>query len=122
MTPMPDIVILFTSLHKVGEVAVDFVFSDRHAYVQAAQFSNDLQDLERIDWPLLKRQDFKSDPSDPGKRERYMAEALIHSFLPISGLLEIACHGKKQQEKLQEEASRLGVKAPIVVKPDWYFR
>src|ERR1043166_8185164 len=41
-TPMPDIAILISSLPKLLEQGVPFVFTDRHAYVAAAQFSSDL--------------------------------------------------------------------------------
>ena len=41
MTPMSEIVILVTSLHRVAEDQLPFVFTDRHAYLQAAQFTSD---------------------------------------------------------------------------------
>jgi hypothetical protein len=30
-----------------------------------------------VDWPLLQKRDFKRDPDDPAKLERYQAEALV---------------------------------------------
>src|SRR6266446_10848878 len=44
-TPMPDIAIIVSSLYALAERGIRFVFADRHAYVMAAQFSNDLGDL-----------------------------------------------------------------------------
>ena len=44
--------------------------------------------LDRIDWAILRSRDFKRDPEDPGKFERYQAEALIYKYLPIDGVLE----------------------------------
>ena len=46
--PNEDIVILVSSLHKIAELEIAFVFSDRHAYLQAAQFSSSVDDLDRI--------------------------------------------------------------------------
>ena len=48
-TPMRDIAILVSSLRRVREMDIQFVFSDRHAYLRAAEFSGDLADLNRID-------------------------------------------------------------------------
>ena len=121
MTPMPDIAIIFTSLHKIRDEGVGYVFSDRMALVATAQFFSDLRELDNVDWPLLKSRNFKRDPDDPGKVERYMAEALIHQYLPVKALLGIACHGPAQQKQLQDEASRLALTTPIVVQPGWYF-
>jgi ssDNA thymidine ADP-ribosyltransferase DarT-like protein len=46
--PVEEIVILISSLHTVKSQGVLFVFSDRHAYLKTALFSNDLADLDRI--------------------------------------------------------------------------
>ena len=48
-----DIVIVVTSLYRLREQKIDFVFTDRHAYLRAAEFSSDLADLDRIDWGIL---------------------------------------------------------------------
>lgn len=76
--PNEAIVILVSSLRRVAELGIGFVFTDRHAYVQTASFFNSLDDLGRVDWPLLQARDFRNDPEDPGKKERYRAEALVH--------------------------------------------
>jgi hypothetical protein len=121
MRPMSEIAILSTSLHKVSEAKADFVFTDRHAIYTAVQFSSDLEDLDWIDWPRLKKRDFKRDADDPGKFERYQAEALIHRFLPVATLLEIVCYGSKQEKRLQEEVVNLKLTTPVAARPDWYF-
>lgn len=46
--PNEEIVILVSSLHTLGKMGVPFVFTDRHAYLAAAQFSSDLADLNRL--------------------------------------------------------------------------
>lgn len=44
-----EIVIVVTSLHHAQKQDVRFVFTDRHAYLLAAEFSSNLGDLDRID-------------------------------------------------------------------------
>jgi len=120
-TPMSEIVILVASLPKLVEHGIRFVFTDRHAYVAAAQISGDLADLPRIDWTILKSRDFKRDPERPDKAERYQAEALIHRLLPVPALLGIACHDAAGKSRLDGEVARNGVSLKVVAKPDWYF-
>ena len=86
-----------------------------------AQFFNDLADLGRMDWDLLRRRDFKGDPNDPGKMERCQAEALVHRHLPVNALTGLACHGKLQEKRLAAEVEETGQQFRVVVKPDWYF-
>lgn len=120
MLPMPQIAILVTSLPKVRECGLRFLFTDNHAYLNTARFSGDLKDLDRIDWALLQRRDFSRNPDDPGKFERYQAEAIVHGSVPLSAVLGIACHGEPQQQALQEAANRLSCSIPIIVRPAWY--
>jgi hypothetical protein len=51
--PMRDIAILVSSLHHLTKLDIPFVFTDRHAYLRTAQFSNDLKNLDWIIWPTL---------------------------------------------------------------------
>jgi hypothetical protein len=87
-----EIVILVSSLNNLCAQNVPFIFTDRHAYLAAALFSSDLAHLDRIDWRILQNRDFKTDPEDPRKRERYEAEALVHRHVPIDALLGIVCY------------------------------
>lgn len=66
-----EIVILVSSLHKLHDLSVPFVFTDGHAYYSWSNFYTDLEDLDKIDWPIIQARDFRRDPDDPAKFERY---------------------------------------------------
>jgi len=70
-----DICILVSGLHRVVELGLPFVFTDRHAYTQLAQYFDNLAGLSQIDWALLQARNFKRNPDDPEQIERYQAEA-----------------------------------------------
>jgi len=120
-TPMPDIVIFASSLRAVAEQGLGYVFTDRHAYLSAAEFSSDLDDLDRIDWKILEARDFKRDANDPGKVERYQAEALVHRHMPVAALAGIVCHGAAQEARLQQLVQNKGLKLTIAVRRGWYL-
>src|SRR4051812_48728458 len=86
---MSDIVIFVTSLKKLADEGIPFVFTDRHAYLVPARFSNDLRNLDWIDWDILQRSDFSYDANNLGKMERYQAEALVYKHLPMSAVSAI---------------------------------
>lgn len=120
-TPMPDVVILVTSVHKLVELGLPFVITDRHAYLQAAQYANDAVGLGMIDWQSLRARDFKRDPDKPEKMERYQAETLVHRQVPLEALLRIVCHGETQKAQIDAELTRRRRIMKLVVTPDWYF-
>ncbi|SFD91148.1 protein of unknown function [Thiohalospira halophila DSM 15071] len=116
-----DIVILVSSLHKVEEMGLPYVFTDRHAYTVTANYYNDLQHLNAIDWPILQQRNFQRDPNDPEKVERYQAEALIHAHVPIQALRGAVCYTAEVQSELLEHAAGLGVELDVHHMPQWYF-
>src|SRR5688572_2415484 len=53
------IVIIISSLRRVQELSLPFIFTDRHAYLEAAQWYSGLQDLDTgIDWDSLRNRNF----------------------------------------------------------------
>ena len=117
--PLKDIVILVSSLPRLVKQERLFVFSDRHAYLRTAQFSNDLADLDRIIWPVLQARDFKRDDLD--KFEKYQAEALVHWHLPVGALMGIACYDTETRDELRLLAARYGAAVEIVAQRSWFL-
>ena len=119
--PMSEIVILISSLGRLAEVGATFLYTDRHASLQAAVFNSNLDGLDCVDWKGLQSRDFKHDPDQPDKLERYQAEALVYRVVPLEALLLIACHGGPQRLALENHISRTGVSMRVVERPAWYF-
>lgn len=119
--PNEDILILVSSLHHIGRMGVPFLFTDSHAYYQLTNYYTDLADLDKIDWPLLQRRDFKRDPEDPAKFERYQAEALIHGHLPVGGLLGIVCYTEALKQRIEQQIQSRKLNLPVHARTGWYF-
>lgn len=119
--PMQDIVILVSSLWRIGKLGLPFLFTDSHAYYQYANYYSDLSSLDQVDWPLLQSRDFKRDMSDPAKFERYQAEALVHQRCPVEALKGIICHNSKVAEQVNGWLQQAGVNLPVHARPGWYF-
>ncbi|HET9227445.1 MAG TPA: DUF4433 domain-containing protein [Thermoanaerobaculia bacterium] len=120
--PNDDIVILVSSLVKLEELGIRYVFADRHAVLAAARFFGRLTDLDQVDFGILQRRDFKRDDSDPGKFERYQAEALAHQLVPVEALLGVVCYTELIRHEVEAAISSAGVNVPVFIRPDWYFR
>lgn len=117
--PMSDIAILVSSLHRLARLGIPFVFTDRHAYLKTAQFSDDLGDLNRITWTVLQARDFKKDDVD--KFEKYQAEALIFRYIPVDALSGIVCYDEVTRTNIQNKAASCGSDIKIIAKQEWYL-
>lgn len=119
--PMSEIVIYAASLRQLAADGVDYVFTDRHAKLATAKFFRHLSELDRIDWRILQRSDFRYDPADPEKMDRYQAEALIHCQLPCAALTAVVCYGQAQASRVSAAVDRRGHKIRVVVRPEMFF-
>lgn len=116
-----EIAILVTSLPRLQEQGIRFVYTNAHAYLNEADYFEDLADLNRVDWDLLRSRNFKRDPEDPGKVGRYQAEALVYLEVPVAALLGIACYDNTSKQQLEAEVQSRGLSIPVKTLPEWYF-
>jgi hypothetical protein len=100
---------------------IPFLFTDRHAYLAAAQFYSSLTRLDQIDWDMLQRRDFRNDLDDPSKKERYQAEALVHKHLPVDALSGLVCYNDDVLKSLNALLAQRNQTIKVVMKPGWYF-
>lgn len=119
--PRSDIVILVASLRDLVDRTVPVIFTDSHAYPQTARYFSSPDDLDRIDWTLLQQRDFKRDPDDPGKVERYQAEALVHRHLPVGHLIGMIGHTENEVRTLRRWGEEAAVDLKVAARPNWYF-
>ncbi|STQ91379.1 type II toxin-antitoxin system toxin DNA ADP-ribosyl transferase DarT [Iodobacter fluviatilis] len=116
-----EIVILVSSLYRVRELGLPFVFTNAHAYPDWTEYYDDLNQLGQIDWGILQRRDFKRDDDDLRKMERYQAEALIYQSLPIHALLGIVCYTDALKHSIEQQIQERGLALPVHTRPRWYF-
>ena len=117
--PMSDIVLLVSSLFRLQKLGVPFVFSDRHAYLKTARFSDDLSDLDWIIWETLRARNFRRDDID--RFEKYQAEALVHQHVPLDALLGIVCNNADVKRQVQDQADVRDIHTKIIAQPSWYL-
>ena len=117
-----EIVILVSSLFRLRDLGIRYIFTDMHAYYEWANFYSDLSDLDKIDWGMLQRRDFRRDPDNPTKFERYQAEALVHRHCPVDGLKGVVCYTDDMKQRIERQLADAKVKLPVHAKKDWYFQ
>ncbi|PYY87145.1 DUF4433 domain-containing protein [Pseudomonas sp. TKO26] len=68
------------------------------------------------------RRDLSRPPDAPRKMERYQAEALIHNYLPITGLLGIMCYSDAMKKRIEQDLAARGLALSVHARPGWYFQ
>jgi ssDNA thymidine ADP-ribosyltransferase, DarT len=121
IVPADEIVIFVSSLPHIADEGIPFVFTNQHAYPPMAKYFADLDRLGEVDWPLLQSRNFKHDPDDPGKKERYQAEALVWKHVPVSALRGVCCYTTAVEQDLRAEVERRDLRLNVAAHRSWYF-
>jgi hypothetical protein len=116
-----EIVVLVSSLHAVEDAGIPFFFTDRHALLALSESSTSLADLDRIDWPRLRNRDFRHDPDEPDKVDRYQAEALIYRHLPVGALLGIVCYNDSVADGVRDRVAEKHLNLKVATQSKWFF-
>ncbi len=119
--PNRDIFILVSSLHRVAELGLRFLFTDSHANNSLAKPYSALADLDKVDWKLLQARDFRRDPDDPAKFGRYQAEALVHQHCPVQGLSGVVCYSEGVKIEIEQALAARGLHLQVIARTRWYF-
>ena len=119
--PNDDILIFVSTLRHALDQEISVVFTDRHAYLATANFYRDLDRLDQIDWGALRSKDFKKDPKNPERVERYQAEALLHRHVPLRGLKGVAVYSDSVRAAVQKDVDKSGTSLLVRTMPSWYF-
>lgn len=117
-----EIVYLVTSVEKVEEECLRFVFTDRNAALSVARYGDELADLDdHVDWELMKQMMWNNTDEEPDRQERRMAEFLVHGHVPWSAFIGVAARDGDQCWQVERALSSVGIESTVRPRPEWYF-
>lgn len=117
-----ELIYLVTTVEKLRENGARLVFTDRNAAQGVAKFTDDLQLLdELVDWPLVQARMWNDTTEHPDRRERRMAECLVHERASWDAFTGIAAKVKATADAAGATLGTAGSTTEIHVVPGWYF-
>ena len=117
-----DIIIFVSDLYFLAELRLLFLYTDRHAYLAHAQYFDNIHQLPNvINWTILQQRDFRKDPENPEKSEKYQAETLIHNHVPVGAFKGIICYDNEVRGRVCTQCEQYNVRIPIHATNRWYF-
>lgn len=118
---LPDnIVYCITSVKKIIDHKLDFVFTDGHAVDKfTSQFNRShINDINKIiNWEDVNAKYWKNE-NDLDLKRRKEAEFLVLGDIPKSAILGFVCYSEKSELRLQS----FGINAKeIIIRPNYFF-
>lgn len=119
-TPVESIIYCITSVQKIIDEQLDFVFTDGHAVDGfTSQFSTkDIEDLDNIiDWKAIKAKYWR-DENDLDLKRRKEAEFLVLGDIPVHAILGFVVYNQNSKNRIINCGAD---SANIHIKPEYYF-
>ena len=118
-----EIVHLVSSAEAVEEDDdLRWVFTDGHAEMAPlTDFYNDLDDLDKIDWNVMKSIYWNDTDDDPDRKRRRQAEFLVHEFFPWKLIASIGVYEQATVKRVQEILKKSRHKPDVEIERAWYY-
>jgi hypothetical protein len=118
-----NLIYVVSSVERVREAGLAFVFTDGHPIMALSTFYNEVADLDKVDWKVMRMRYWKDTDDDNDRERRRQAEFLVQGTFPweIVEFLAVKNNdiGRRLQNYLSDEWPDK-VK-PVKVAPSWYF-
>jgi len=98
-----------------------YFFSDGQANTRISEHYNDLKDLNKVDWEVVKSGDFSKSPNDNDRTRRYQAEFLIHEKIPVNCIKAIVVYNETCATFVKKKLATTGLIIPVYIKRSFYF-
>lgn len=98
-----------------------FVFTDGHAVVAFSQFFEELADLAKIDWRVMRSIYWNDTEADPDRKRRRQAEFLVHQFVPWGMIREIGVMDAATAQRVTSALANWSHRPTVTVRRNWYY-
>lgn len=117
-----NLVYLVTDVDSLSRLDAAMIFTDRNAVLGIAEFTTDVGRLDTlVDWQLMHATMWNNTDAHPDRKERRMAECLVHQRAPWQAFTEVVTKTTVCAQQAQTIVAAAGRNVPVVVRPGWYF-
>ncbi len=117
------LIYLVTSVQAVQQGGCEFVFSDGHGLASFTHWYDDLADLSKVDWSIVRARYWADNPEDNDRKRRKQAEFLVWNQLDWTCIQGIGVMNQAMVARVEgilEGFPDLNP-APVRMKSGWYY-
>lgn len=116
-----SIIHLVSKIELVAENNLPFTFTNGHADMALTEFYESLDDLDKIDWDLMKSNRWNDTENDMNRKWRRQAEFLVHRHFPIDLIAGIGVISDGSKNKVEEILEAANADIKVAVLRNWYY-
>lgn len=119
-----DLACLSTTVDRLEQLRLPFVMADRNAATELADFAAEREVWSApgwIDWELMKSASWGYDPEFPERKERRMAECLVHGTVPWHAIEVVGAADERRATRVLEQVADASWQPDVRVTRAWYL-
>lgn len=116
-----EIVYLLCKMDDIVSCCPHWCFTNGHAKMEITDFFNSTDDLDKVDWEIVKARIWRNNDEDFDRMRRKQAEFLVKHHVPASCIYGMATFNEAAQKKVELLVNNLGLSIPVKAKSNWYY-
>ncbi|MDY6803346.1 MAG: DUF4433 domain-containing protein [Cyanobacteriota bacterium] len=116
-----SVVHLVSTAEIIQTAGFTFAFTDGHAIVAYSEFFDNFDQLDRVDWEIMKSTFWADTQEDNDRKRRRQAEFLVRDCCPWKLIKEIGVANPQVMGQVRECLQNFTYTPPIKVYANWYY-
>lgn len=115
-----EILVVRCLIEELAELPRWF-FTDGQGNDIATNHYNDLDSLDRVDWPCIQNSNFSKGEGDYDRPRRYQAEFLVSGEVPLARIESLNVYDQRTADRITQELANNNVNLPVNVQRQYFF-
>jgi len=115
------VVHLTSSAESIAAAGLAFTFTEGHAELAYSSFYEDLADLDKVDWQIMKSEWWNDTVDDMDRKRKRQAEFLVYDFFPWELVTKIGVIDDGIAEQVNAILQGAAHRPAVMVKASWYY-
>lgn len=116
-----DVVYFVSSAEAIAASKLVWCFTNGHAVEGVTEFYDNLKDLDKVDWEVIRSWSWKNTLADLDRKRRKQAEFLVHACVPWEFISEIGVFNRAKAELVAKAIQGCKHRPSVTIEPEWYY-
>ncbi len=116
-----QIVYICSAAQIVADAGLAYAFTDGHGTMALTSYFDELSQLERIDWNVMRGRMWNDTNEFPDRKRRRQAEFLVHQRFPLNLAGQIVVMSTSVRDAVMQMVQTAGYPIRVSVKRAWYY-
>lgn len=116
-----SVIYLVSSVEMVAATEMSWCFTDGHADEEVSDFHDRLEELDQVDWNLMRDWSWHNKLSDPDRKRRKQAEFLVHQRFPWQHVAQISVINQAMAARVKALIQANDHQPCVTIEANWYY-